>query len=431
MSSPQDPKAAPSRSASADEGSTATGIVEMVRTVGSNGLEFVSTVARELAAAGLRELAEVSRHDPLRWIDGLKYLRRAIQMRPEDASLHAQLGELLVERGDAEEAREAFRQALENDFRNVAALRGMGAMLHREGELPDAAYYYLASLSKEPEDLQVLLNLGLVLEAQGNYTGAIKRFEQSEALAPELALPHLLLGRALLADGQVEASARALEKAVALAPEDGEVRRQLAYALDATGKRGLAIEELERAVDLAPSDGLAHLNLAQLLNLEDRGFKRALQEAEEACRLFRKVHDQPRLARGLWEIGWAYYRLGRYDESIAASREALSLEPGNRAVRFNLALAQLRKGDTDAARATYAEALEGLDELGVLKGHAIADLEYALVDEPDLAGGHEILKMLMTEREALKARQDAIAQRFRSAVRGSAWMGSSKVTEQG
>ena len=53
------------------------------------------------------------------------------------------------------------------------------------------------------------------------------------------------------------------------------------------------------------------------------------------------------------ELSWAYYLLGRFDDAIAMNRTALESAPNELWIRFDLALALLASGQTDAAQAEY------------------------------------------------------------------------------
>jgi len=58
------------------------------------------------------------------------------------------------------------------------------------------------------------------------------------------------------------------------------------------------------------------------------------------------------------ELAWAYYQLGRFDDAIALNRSALETAPGELWIRFDLGLALLASGQTDAAQAVYADGIQ-------------------------------------------------------------------------
>ena len=53
------------------------------------------------------------------------------------------------------------------------------------------------------------------------------------------------------------------------------------------------------------------------------------------------------------DLAWAYYLLGRYDDSVAMNRLALQADPSELWIQYDLALALLAKGDLDGAKTEY------------------------------------------------------------------------------
>jgi tetratricopeptide (TPR) repeat protein len=59
-----------------------------------------------------------------------------------------------------------------------------------------------------------------------------------------------------------------------------------------------------------------------------------------------------------WNLGWTYYLQGRFEDAARVDARVLEKDAGLIGVRLNLGLARLAGGETDAARADYAEAME-------------------------------------------------------------------------
>jgi Flp pilus assembly protein TadD len=60
-------------------------------------------------------------------------------------------------------------------------------------------------------------------------------------------------------------------------------------------------------------------------------------------------------------LGMAYYQTGRYDEAIAALKEALEVKPDSERAVMSLAMTYIGKGDRDSAR-TLLPRLKELDD---------------------------------------------------------------------
>jgi len=123
------------------------------------------------------------------------------------------------------------------------------------------------------------------------------------------------LGVHLVDAGRAGEAITYLERAVAIDPEYFAARKSLGVALTAAGRQEEAIREGEAAILLAPRDADARYNLANALA-----------------------------------------DLGRLDEAIAHYREAAALDTAF-AIRHNLAIALLRRGDLEGAAAAVQDAL--------------------------------------------------------------------------
>lgn len=84
----------------------------------------------------------------------------------------------------------------------------------------------------------------------------------------------------------------------------------------------------------------------------------ALQEYADATKNFEAARAAGRNDMALaWNLGWAYYVQGRFDEAAQISRQALEKDAGAMGIRFNLAVTLLASGQFDAAKAEYTNTL--------------------------------------------------------------------------
>jgi len=374
----------------------------LVRSVGS-GLEYLAAWTLSWfeddsqSARRWRELALRYSHMGVPLLDRMS-LERSIAASPRDIEPRVELGMLLLERGDLEQARKAFEGALSCEYSHKGAVRGMATTLHRMGKLSEAAYFYLSYLSEEPEDAEVLVNLGIVLDAQGEFELAIERFRKALELKPDSAAVHILLARALMRTGNLGEARHVLSRAVDLDPRNSEAHRFLGHVAQNLGEKAEAERLFEKAIECDENNPHAYLNLSQLLNMDERDPNRTVPLARSAREIFHTQGDQHGLAFSLWEIGWAEYLRGNWKESAEASAQALENEPELLPVRFNRALALLRGGDSQGAEREYARTLEGSVDVSALRTHGIADLRKALKEDPQIAGGEALLHH-MEERD--------------------------------
>ena len=172
--------------------------------------------------------------------------------------------------------------------------------------------------------------------------------------------------------------------------------------------RGWALENLgpERLVDArAAYEEALRLDAGAMWAKEGlANVLRRMGDRAHADRLCREViaeaprrYDDEEDLREL--VGWCQLRLGRYDDAIRTLREALLRDGRWIAVRFDLALALLCKGERVRAFLEYSRGVHqavngGVDRLRGVVRVAIDDLDECLAERPALA----------TTREAIAAR---------------------------
>lgn len=170
--------------------------------------------AGDAAGAGERE-AEIGEH-----------LREAVRLRPNLADARVALGDWLMTKGEAGEARRHYEAAITTRPDHGGARYNLGVLSEREGEVEAAAGHYQAALAAEPELAEAGNNLALIRLRQG-------RTEEAIALAGA---------------------------AVKNRPAYLEARYNLALALARAGRRAEASGELETLLrlraDFAPARDL-------------------------------------------------------------------------------------------------------------------------------------------------------------------------------
>lgn len=100
-----------------------------------------------------------------------------------------------LEPADPEQAREAYRRALELEPGHVEAHINLGRLLHEVGDLKWAEHHYREALAARPADPTALFNLGVSLEDLGNEAQAIVAYGRAVEADPALADAHFNLAR--------------------------------------------------------------------------------------------------------------------------------------------------------------------------------------------------------------------------------------------
>jgi tetratricopeptide (TPR) repeat protein len=89
-----------------------------------------------------------------------------------------------LEDGAPDQAREAYRRALEIDPTHAASLVNLGRLLQAAGAPGVAEAHYRRALEVSPEDDTAAFNLGVALEDMGRFDEALEAYEHALALDP-------------------------------------------------------------------------------------------------------------------------------------------------------------------------------------------------------------------------------------------------------
>ncbi len=230
---------------------------------------------------------------------GADLLEAALNQQTASGEARFLLGFARLQMGQAREAIEPLRQAIEAGA-NPERLNALGQAYEQAGRpLGEAEALYRQALTIQPAEASIRVNLGRVLEAQGQLAPAIAAYRAAIAEEPWLAQAHVLLGGALARSG------------------------------DMSG----AIAELREAIHLEPDHADALTNLGVLVAQAG--------QAEEGGRLFRRaVEADPQNANAQANLALYWLNQGRPQDALEAAQQALAIDPSQGTARQVLAILQ-------------------------------------------------------------------------------------------
>lgn len=130
---------------------------------------------------------------------------------PLDADQWYDLG-FDLEAVDLEEARDAYRRALELDPQHVEAHVNLGRLLQEGGDAAQAVAHYRLALEREARHATAWFNLGVALEDLRRRAEAIRAYERAIQSEPGLADAYFNLSRLYLEAGKRAAALRSLSR---------------------------------------------------------------------------------------------------------------------------------------------------------------------------------------------------------------------------
>jgi len=153
---------------------------------------------------------------------GIELLERGLST-VEDVStkyeLHYHLGSVYSELNAIDKAAQHYQAAIQQPILpklKLGAINNLGSLLKDCGDLQNAQLLYQQALNIDPTFAIAHCNLGAALKALGQFTLAIEHYKSAIALNPNYAEAYQNLGVVLLKIGQVPESLEAFRTAIAL-----------------------------------------------------------------------------------------------------------------------------------------------------------------------------------------------------------------------
>jgi tetratricopeptide (TPR) repeat protein len=320
------------------------------------------TVARKASEADPRSGeafaalgAAILAGDPKKWGDAIAQAQQGAFLNPRNPAVQVEVGRIFEAGGNFDQAAASYRKALESDPTYGPALIALVQAQVRLGKSDEAFASVQNLVRQNPENAEAQLLLGSMLLRKGDSAGALPALEKAAAGLPGSAEAHARLGLAYQTSRRPAEAAAAYAKAVQLDPQNLEYRTTYGIMLGMNKDYQAGVAELNKVIATpgykSPD---AYLNLGWLYrNMEPR-------RAEESVAAYRKALElDPTNEQAALGMAWTYSYLKRYDESIAAFTKAMELEPELAASAYNgMAWGHFFKKDLPQAEAMLAKARE-------------------------------------------------------------------------
>jgi tetratricopeptide (TPR) repeat protein len=259
----------------------------LVRTPRAGAAEVLYGLGSSLGRQGGEDLA-------------LVYLQLALYLEPQHPVALAALGDLYENLKKPQHAIEVYARVPANSplKRNAEVHRALN--LDQLERTDEARRNLEALIAAKPDDIEAIMALGNVLRARKFYKEAAETYTKAIGLLsePERAYWTLYYFRGICYERskQWPLAEKDFQQALALYPDQPQVLNYLGYSWVDQGQHlEKAIEMIRKAVSLRPNDGY--------------------------------IVDS---------LGWAFYRLGRYDEAVRELERAIELRPEDPVINDHL-----------------------------------------------------------------------------------------------
>ena len=292
------------------------------------------------------------------------------------------------------------------------ALFGLASTSGRDGEDFAAVLYLRLALYLDPANAVAAVTLGEVYERGRNYEQAIAAYSSVPITSPLRQSTDLQIGLDLVAQEKYDDAIAHLRKIVDHRPDDLEAYAALGDGLRASKKFAEAASAYSKGIELSgpPTKASwllyydrgvclerakqwpkaeADLKLAlslfpdQPLVLNYLGYSWVDQglNIEEAFKMLRRAVDlRPKDGYIVDSLGWAFYRMARYDDAVRTLEKAIELKPNDPTINDHLGDAYWHVGRKLEATFQWAHARDMQPEPEDLPG-ILKKIETGMLEE--------------------------------------------------
>jgi tetratricopeptide (TPR) repeat protein len=265
------------------------------------------------------------------WHDSETLWRHALAIDQKSSFAHNNLGLVLAERGELQQAIQHLREAVQLDPAFAEAYNNLGDFLAKHGSLEEAIEQFRKAILIKPADPGAHNNLGNALADRGEFYEAIQHFQQALRTSPANADAFYNLGRVLARLGNLEEAIVQYRHALQLKPSDPDIHNNLGLVLMKKGEIERAVDQFREALSVNPNYAKAHFNLgrvyAQQGHLDDAvlHFERALTIQPDVA----EIHES--LGRALALVGKKEEALQHYQEALRLMKSKNQILPSPKA----------------------------------------------------------------------------------------------------
>lgn len=232
----------------------------------ANQLDKAETVYKQVLAL------EDSQHDALHLLgliehkkghypQAIELIKKAIELVPENAVFHLNLGLAFKEQGLSTEAEAQYRKAIELEASHVNAHFYLGNLLRRNNKIVEALASYQKVVQLDDAKDNVWHLIALCHKELRQYEMAVKAIEKAIVLKPDSVGYRMFLAKIQLDTQDFKAAKKVLGHALQIEPNNADVVEQYAIACHKLGDEKEAQESFNKALELSPGNSQYHNNL--------------------------------------------------------------------------------------------------------------------------------------------------------------------------
>ena len=250
--------------------------------------------------------------------------RTTLARNPECWMAHTNLGLVLFQKGQIDDAIAHYRSALQMQPDWWDAEYNLGTALLAKGQVDEAILHCEKAVSMRPTDPDAQVSLGNLLLQKGRIDDAIAHYQKAITVRPDHFLARYGLGHALLEKGELDSAIQVCRSALLLRPLDPDCHTTLAIALEEKGNPAQAFQHYQKALEVAPGSIPTLTHFAWLLaTSQDAALRNGRKAVELAAQANQLVGGTNTIV--LRTLAAAYAENGEFANAIRTARSAMQL----------------------------------------------------------------------------------------------------------
>jgi Flp pilus assembly protein TadD len=321
----------------------------------------------------------------------IRAYRAYLARNPASTEARSNLGAVLARLGRYEQAISEYKIALRTAPKNPGVRSNLGLALYKADRFVEATQEFAAAHALAPSNKQIMLLLGDCYLRQGENRRVIDLLSAEYKSDPGDMAVAYLLGTALIRDNQVEPGQQIVDRILSLG-DSAEARLLIGTTKMMAHDFAGALVDVTKAVELNPK-------LPSVHSYHGRALLQTGDSAGALAAFRRELEINSNDFDSNLNIGALLRQEQSYEEAKPYLVKALTLRPGDPAVRYQLAALDLAMGQVEDAR-------KGLEELTrqeprFLEAHVtLATVYYRLKRKSDADRERAIVQKLNEEIQA-------------------------------
>jgi len=169
-----------------------------------------------------RLLMDVDRYD-----DAASLIEKGLQSAQDTYALQVRLGAIQIMKGNLDQARKSFEQAINENPNQVVGYVGLAKIYMKLGDDATAENLLAGARNKLPRDFALEYVYGLICAQMSETDRALEALKNAEKMAPDVVEPHYQLGKVYMGTGQLTEARKELDRVIALDPNHVQALAQL------------------------------------------------------------------------------------------------------------------------------------------------------------------------------------------------------------